>query len=244
MAARREIESVCGHEYRGAMNEHPSFLVYQHLGRFFESRKLELAAGVDLDTGRDRFLAELEHTGYYRADAKSADEMVVSVLLLAPSGKYTGSGPELRRLITSLDSEDFAKQKRLDEVIVVAPEDVIAKKNMTDVIDAIRRESAARAAGEETQNQALAGHYNMYAYHVLSLDVPRAQCVPEHTIADQEAVATFLEREKIGIADLKRIASSNPPVIWIGARPGQVVRIVAPSETAGEAYDYCLVTKS
>lgn len=226
------------------MNEHPSFLVYQHLGRFFESRGLEPVADVDLDTGRDRFLAELEHTGYYRADAQDTDRQVVSVILVAPDGKYTERGPELRRLITSLDSEAFAKEGRLQEVIVVVPEDVTTKKNMTDVIAGIRAESAARAAGEETQNLALASHYNMYAYHVLSLDIPRAQCVPEHTIALPADVDAFLAREKISLSDLKRIAASNPPAIWIGARPGQVVRIVAPSETAGEAYDYCLVTKT
>lgn len=220
------------------MNEHPSFLVYQHLGPFLKSRGLEVSGG-SLDTPRDRFTTELDHIGYFRLDATGGGTGTGTgttvILVLSLRGKYTDHGPQLRGLISSLNSEDFAREGRLAEIIVVAPEEVMKKKNMTDVVADFRA-----AAGKP---EALAKDYNMYPYHVFSLDIPRAQCVPTHEIADAAEVRAYLARERLSLADLRRVAASNPPVIWIGARPGQVVRIHAPSETAGESYDYCLVSR-
>jgi DNA-directed RNA polymerase subunit H (RpoH/RPB5) len=228
------------------MNEHPSYLVFQHLGRFLESRGLVPAEGADLDTSRDRFITELGHIGYYRLDAVSrgAAYKIVIIIVLALRGKYTDHGPQLRGLVSSLNSEDFAREGRLAEVIVVAPEDIMKKKNMTDVIEDFR---AAAAAGEPSPGTPdgptpAADYYNMYPYHVFSLDIPRCQIVPLHEIAQPAEVQAFLARELLALRDLPMVASSNPPVVWIGGRPGQVVRIQCPSETAGEAYKYCVVT--
>ena len=168
------------------------------------------------------------------------------ILVLALRGKYTDHGPQLRGLVSSLNSEDFAREGRLAEVIVVAPEEIMKKKNMTDVIKDFR---AAAAAGEPSPGTSdgptpAADFYNMYPYHVFSLDIPRCQIVPLHEIARPAEVQTFLARERLALRDLPMVASSNPPVIWIGGRPGQVVRIRYPSETAGEAYNYCVVSRA
>lgn len=212
------------------MNEHPSFLVYQLLGRFFESRGLTPVKADALALDKYKFTSELEHVGYFRVDAEGDDQKVVAVILLALQGKYTEHGPQLRGLITTLNSEGFAREGRLGEVIVIAPEDIMRKKNMTDVVDTFR------AAAADTL-------YNMYPYHVFSLDIPRAQIVPKHEVISEAEAKAFLTRERLGLADLKRIPVSNPPVVWIGARPGQVVRITAPSEATRETYDYRVVTR-
>ena len=215
------------------MSEHPSFVVYEHLPRFFESRGLApYPGGPALDAPRDRFVTELNHIGYFRADAEGADGRAVVILLLAPRGKYTDHGPQLRTLVASLDSEPLAKAGRLAEVMVIAPEEVLAKKNMTDIVVEFQKHTDGAGAAE---------HYNMYAYYVFSLDVPRAQAVPRHEVVPEEEVAAFLGRERLGLRDLKTMPISSPPVVWIGGRPGDVVRTIAASETAGEAYDYWLL---
>ena len=222
------------------MNEHPSYLVYSLLPAFLKSRKLKAVTPNDLDIARDRFTTELDHTGYFRLDAEDANRRIVSILLLAPSGKYTDHGPQLRGLISSLDSQIFVKTGRLLEVIIIAPEETAKKKNMTDVIQAFRDVVAKNSGTERTE--ALAEIYNMYPYHVFSLDIPRAQSVPKHTIANPTDVRAFLIREHLTLADLRRVSASDAPVIWIGAQPGQVVQIVTPSETSGEAYSYNFVS--
>ncbi|GFR88168.1 DNA-directed RNA polymerase subunit H [Elysia marginata] len=234
------------------MDEHPSFLVFKHLERFLECRSLTPPVGIDFNTPRSRFITELEHIGYYRLDAVTRPgdpasaayrEKTVTIFVLALRGKYTEHAPHLRGLIASLNSENFSREKRLLEVIVVAPEETMKKKNMTDVVKSFR---AAAAAGGPTPGSLdgptpAAEYYNMYPYHVFSLDIPRAQIVPRHTIVSPEKVQAFLARERLSRHDLPLIASSNPPVVWIGGRPNQVICIEHASETAGKAYVYCVV---
>lgn len=182
---------------------------------------------------RDKFITELNQIGYYRLDASTPGGKALVIILLALKGKYTEHGPQLRGLIASLNSEKFARQTRFEEVIVIAPEDVMAKKNMTDVVLAFQQ-----AAGGKT---ALAEYYNMYPYRVFSVDIPRVRAIPHHAVAESEEVQKFLDRERRTVGDLREIFVTDPPLIWIGARPRQVVRISAPSETAGEAHTYCHV---
>ena len=224
-----EIEEVCI-EYTLAMNEHPSYLVYQHLPRFLQSRGLTAVSGMVLNLPRDRFTTELDHIGYFRLDAEGPDRQILVTLILALQGKYTDHAPHLRTLLGSFNSEEFAREGRLDEVLMIVPEDVCKKKHILEVVQ-----------GMGTDNKPPI--YNIYPYHVLSLDIPRAQCVYVHEIVEPSEVRDFLARERLTLADLQRISASDPPVIWLGARPNQVVRIRAPSETAGVTYYYKLVVR-
>ncbi len=72
--------------------------------------------------------------------------------------------------------------------------------------------------------------------------VPRNVLVPKHEPLSDEQV-NVLERHFY--LDKKNIASfilwqTDPACIWCGAKPGQVVRITYPSDTAGESIDYRL----
>jgi len=222
------------------MNEHPSFLVYRHLGLFLESRGLTPAAPEALGAKRERFITELNLIGYFRIDSRDSAGRVTVVLVLALRGKYTEHGPQLRTLLASLDSESFARQGRLAEVIVVAPGEVHRKKNIADIISEFRSGTAEGAA----RSRATAAAYNIYPYHIFSLEIPRVQSIPRHEIVPPADVAAFLARDRLGLSDLRTVCESSPPVVWIGGRAGQVVLVTSPSETAGVAHEYCLVTKN
>lgn len=214
--------------FSGIDRDHPSHLVFKHLGRFFESRGLAPTArsAALLKTARDRLVTELNQIGYFRVDATAPGGGVTTLFLLGEGGKYATQGPQLRGLIASLGAEGPAKAGKLSEVILVAPPRLLGKKNMTQVVEEFR--------GGGT-------HYNVYPYPVFSLDIPRAQCVPRHEVVPPAEIAAILKRERLAPGNLKRMLASDPPVVWIGGRPGQVVRTVSPSETAGEAYDYWLL---
>ncbi len=212
------------------MDEHPSYLVYKHLPQFLQSRGLTAVPGAVLNTPRDRFTTELDHIGYFRLDAEGPDRNVLVILILALQGKFTDHAPHLRTLLGSFNSEEFAREGRLGEVLLIAPEDVCKKKHILEVVFKM---------GADTKPP----FYNLHPYHVFSLDLPRAQCVYTHEIVDPSEVRDFLARERLTLADLQRISVSDPPIIWLGARPNQVVRIRAPSETAGETYYYKLVVR-
>ncbi len=220
------------------MNEHPAYLVYTHLGAYLRGRGLAPAGGGALDTPRDRFVSELDLVGYFSLEAEGPGRRAVVVLLLAPGGKYSEQGPALRGLLGGLDGTPAAREGRLAEAIVVAPEEVLRKNNMTEVIERLRRAAAEEGAG---RGAALAGAYEMYPYHVFSLEIPRAQAVPRHEIADPAEVRAFLAQARLTLGDLRRVLAASPPVVWAGAKAGQVVKISGFSETAGLAVDYCLV---
>jgi DNA-directed RNA polymerase subunit H len=220
------------------MGDHPSYAVYETLPLFFRSRGLAAvppppaSARKGLNADRSRFMLELDHFGYFRAEGETPEGRLVIVLLLATRGKFSEHGPQLRQLLAGLSDEEAARRGRLAEVLVIAPDEVLAKKNLTDIVAEFRP-----APGEGGVLHAL------YAYHVFSLDLPRAQCVPLHELVPPAEVEALLARERLTERDLKTMPCSDPPLIWIGARPGQVVRTTSPSETAGESIDYWLVIR-
>ena len=103
---------------------------------------------------------------------------------------------------------------------------------MTEVIDASR-----------VRGQAHPPFYNMYPYHIFSTVIPEAAAVPHHRIMTASECRAGRQREHMAARDLPLIQASDPPVVWLGARPGDCVEIVRPSETAGKAIVVRLVTK-
>ncbi len=67
------------------------------------------------------------------------------------------------------------------------------------------------------------------------------QLVPEHIILNEEQVQEVLTRYKITRGQLPKIKTSDVVVKQIEANPGDVLKIVRKSLTAGQAISYRLV---
>lgn len=212
------------------MNENPAFLVYQHIAPFFEGRGLRPASAAALKKTRDDFTAELTERSYFSVFAKGGAEEEVAFILLAPKGVYSASGPGLKDLVTKVVD---GAPKKPTEVIVVAPGGVLEKKNMVDVIARLR-------LGDKDGEDGVC-HYAMHPYAFFSVDIPKVQCVPSHRKMAPGEVAEVLARERRAVRDLPAMLAASPPVVWAGGRPGDVVRVDAPSETAGRAVRYYVV---
>lgn len=218
---------------------YPPNIVLKNLReKFFAYRGLRLAArGLAADVEPrpftdDEVLVDMEKNGFTRLDAlraapRGARDWVV-VLVLAARGKFASHGPDLRRLLEGVTAAPQAG--RLDEVIVVAEEQFFGKKNVTDVVGEFQKRSARGADPD-----GVAPFFNAYPYHIFSIVVPENQSVPPHSLMSEPEVATLLEQEHRAFQDLPVIPANDPPVIWLGGREGQVVKIVRPSATAGTA---------
>jgi DNA-directed RNA polymerase subunit H len=73
-----------------------------------------------------------------------------------------------------------------------------------------------------------------------AFDIFEHQLVPKHEILTQEEKEKILTQYKVQPYQLPQIKASDPAVKAIGAKPGDILRIIRKSATAGEhiAYRY------
>jgi DNA-directed RNA polymerase subunit H len=67
--------------------------------------------------------------------------------------------------------------------------------------------------------------------------------VPQHHIMSEEEVAGLLSRYTITSEQLPKMYHDDPAAKAIEAKPGDVIRIIRTSQTAGRAESYRLVIK-
>lgn len=70
------------------------------------------------------------------------------------------------------------------------------------------------------------------------------ELVPQHVILSEKEVKKVLETYAIEKEQLPKIFNTDPVIKEIGAKPGQVVKIIRKSKIAGEAVIYRLVIDS
>jgi DNA-directed RNA polymerase subunit H len=67
--------------------------------------------------------------------------------------------------------------------------------------------------------------------------------VPKHEILSKEEAKKIIRRYNATLEQLPYILSTDPVVVEIGAKPGDIIKITRKSETAGEAVYYRLVVE-
>jgi DNA-directed RNA polymerase subunit H len=229
----------------------PCTIVRNLIYHFFRYRGLELAArglapdGVVPNFTEDRVIGDMESFQYTRIDARRLEPRGkrdwVVILVLNGNGKYSKHSPELRKLLGGVATEGAAKAGRLDELIVVAEEDFFARKALVDLISDLQQESAFRRSVEKINTIdaiGVAAFYNAHPYRNFSVVVPEHQSVFPHIIMSPEEVAALLTEFYMVRTDLPAIYASDPPLVWLGAREGDAVKIVRRSPTAATSIYY------
>jgi DNA-directed RNA polymerase subunit H len=70
------------------------------------------------------------------------------------------------------------------------------------------------------------------------------ELVPEHTILSDKEREELISRYNIKPEQLPKILDTDPVIISIGAKPGQIVKIIRKSQTAKYATAYRIVIQS
>lgn len=70
------------------------------------------------------------------------------------------------------------------------------------------------------------------------IDVLLHKFVPRHLLLTKEESQNLLEKYKIELTDLPQIFENDPVAIAIGAKEGDIVRIIRDSNTTVKTIDY------
>jgi DNA-directed RNA polymerase subunit H len=193
---------------------------------FFERRGL--AAGAPLPPQAE-FKDLFELKLYARFDGLAPDGRAVVVFLLKEGGKFERHVPDFNSLLDGLGRE-AAAGLAVSEVVFVGSPALFLQNRIMEVV-AQRRALAAEKKGP---------FFYAFHYSIFVTDVPAHVYVPPHHLASPEDLAG-LEFSYTSADALPRIWDNDPPAFWLGARPGDIVRIERDSLTAGVAPEFRLV---
>jgi DNA-directed RNA polymerase subunit H len=70
------------------------------------------------------------------------------------------------------------------------------------------------------------------------IDVLLHKFVPKHLLLTKEESQLLLEKYRIGITDLPQMFEKDPVAIAIGAKEGDIVKIIRDSHTTVRSIDY------
>jgi len=68
--------------------------------------------------------------------------------------------------------------------------------------------------------------------------------VPLHEIMAEKEAKALIDKLHCSRNDLPKIKDTDPMVLKLGAKPGDIIRVTRDSQTAGEAYYYRLVVRN
>jgi len=71
-----------------------------------------------------------------------------------------------------------------------------------------------------------------------AIDVLRHELVPKHILLTKKETQDLLNKYKIGIIDLPQMFEKDPVAIAIGAKEGDVVKIIRESKTTVKSINY------
>jgi len=74
-------------------------------------------------------------------------------------------------------------------------------------------------------------------------NILKHELVPEHVILNEEEKKQVFEKYKIKAENLPKILTSDPVAKAIGAKEGDVLKIIRKSKTAGSSLYYRIVVK-
>jgi len=77
----------------------------------------------------------------------------------------------------------------------------------------------------------------------IRFDIFKHELVPKHSILSKDEVEDLLRRYHVKKYQLAKIMARDPAAVAIGAKPGDVIRVVRRSPTAGLAVFYRFVVE-
>jgi len=146
----------------------------------------------------------------------------IVVLMIAPGSKYAMKSPDLKKLLTDLTG----KTKEQSRYIIITKEDV--KSSILRILDDFKSDMFK---------------YEHHTYNMFITIIPEHELVPKHEFATKEEVEEQIDVYYRQIASFPKISVRDPPIVWLGANVGDVIKITRNSENSLSAVVYRVVVR-
>lgn len=206
------------------MDLYPPGLVYINVRGMFTTRG---AVAIDNELGEPELIQKIHHSEYIMTSAirpptDPRGEAIIVAVIVDENSKIATATSHLEKIIAIA-----VKQKKLNVPLEIL---LITHEPMKDRL--MKRDDIV------PEGVTISNH----PYDIFLVDITKHVSAPRHELVDEREVAEFCKRYHTAKEYFSKIPMSDPQAIWLGLRPGMVVRIIRASETAGEApiYRICI----
>ena len=215
------------------MEEHPSYHVYKHIPEFANYRGYKFTGPLLV---RNEFLTKLFKIGYYiiKLQHKTIEDHFMIVSILPNSGNYAKKSNDLSVLIVMMEKQ-IKKEETIDSVIVIVPEEIYRKKNITKKVETFNSNKDGRVP--------VAKHYDIYPYKNFYLNILKHKSMGLYKILSESEAEEVIEYHRKNKTDFPIIYSDNAPIVWLGAYPGDFLELTRWTPSSGKEVKYELVKK-
>lgn len=197
--------------------------VYVHTAKFFEYRGV---TNKHTYITTDEFVKQLFQKQFYVVEGEKNDTKHL-ICIVAPQSEASNKIAQFKKLYTLLTTT-YLINKQPTVIVFLTP------TPFTKFIEA----AIAEERGKQSTLQ-----IEQYEYTLLCIVVPEHENVPKHRILTADERNSVLEFHRSQASHLPQISQRDPMAVWLGAKPGDVLRIDRESEDAGRAIAYRVVTK-
>jgi len=150
-----------------------------------------------------------------RAEAPLHGDYIVRIYVFGHDNKHTTTTDAMRKIVEPLGNIDTNT-----DVLFVSPNPIAT--HPMKVVDGF-----------------VSSHVRLlcFTYSLLAEVIPECSAVPEHKLLTEGEIERLSERY-IDRGTMRHIYEQDPPVAWLGGRPGDVVEVARMSASVGIAYEY------
>lgn len=211
---------------RFSLERYTAFEVYKNLRDLLGYRNVVYNYNFLDETEFKKHLTTIEYVLIKgtRNDKHGARPFVI--VLIAPQSGYALNVPRFKQLMRNIVTPDELENKA--EIVF------ISEHNFTNfILNQLREDKKKHKAYIEN-----------YTYNTFSIVVPKHVMVPPHTISDDASIEKFCDYYRTSKNRFPQIYITDPMVAWLGARPGDVIRVERESEHVGRSIGYRFVVKN
>lgn len=209
-----------------SMWEYEPLTVYNNLIEMTKYRNIELKSPV---MAEEEVIKKLNHNEYIIIDGVRSDKDIrgaikLYIILIAPNSDFAGKTASFKEMMKVLPKND---SKNNVEIMIISENGLTI--HIKKYLAILRKESSLFLINE-------------YNYEIFTIEIPKYVGTSHHEIMSNEEVEDFCSLHNTDPNRFPEIREDDPYAVWIGLRPGMVVRVHRISDTAGKsiAYRYCI----